>query len=213
MLLLLIAGGILSFRLLKHHVSNVEIISTDGTTKFTLEDATYEEIKSAPFSLNFRIGNINTFYVSLVESKPYYLYTLNEDGSRCREEGDFYLFCKDGHYFYLDMGNVYADLVEAVMEINTRGKGYVMISPFSEPSLRAAKDVFFSWEDTWGLFSFEDLVEFYERTAPEHYRVDEAAKSIHVDMYEPDGGWLKEAVTLSAAENGVVLSVRSEGAD
>lgn len=184
LLFLLIAGGILSFRLLKHHVSNVEIISTDGTTKFTLENATYEEIKSAPFALNFRIGNINTFYASLVENNPYYLYTLNEDGSRCREEGDFYLFCKDGHYFYLDMGSVYADLVESVMEINT-----------------------------WGLFSFEDLAEFYERTAPEHYRVDEAAKSIHVDMYEPDGGWRKEAVTLSAAENGVVLSVSPEYTD
>ncbi len=53
-------------------------------------------------------------------------------------------------------------------------------------------------------------MEFYERTSPEHYRVDEAVQSIYVDMYQPsyeDSAWRKEAVTLSVVENGVVLSV------
>lgn len=201
---------------IKKNINDVEIISTDGTTKFTLENATYEDTTSAPYALTFRISDINTFYSNFVENNPYYIYTLNGDGSRCRGEGELYFFCKDGHYFYLDMGNVYADLVEAVIEINTWEQWYAMISPFLEQSISASKDVFFAWEDTWGLLSFADLVEFYERTSPEHYRVDEAAQSIYVDMYKPsyaDSGWLKEAVTLSVVENGVVLSVSPEYTD
>ncbi len=172
--------------------------SIDGKVKYTFGKICNDEPKAiSDFSYECVISNLSLdkLFTDKFEGDLVY---LDDDNNTSTKVNKRCYICVDNHYFYFEICGenklIYRELIAGFYPENSEGG--VMISPFyDKEGLMWEQQNILSWNDTVGLNSFEDLVEFYKKTDSSLYEINEEKRSIIVKLF-----WKNELTSSDSAE-------------
>lgn len=223
-LIVLLIAAIAIFAYIMKKTRDVELVSYNGYESnviITLENAAASKSRGMDNMMRrkFTPRNINIFE-KCIKGKDFYLYSIEEDGSRSQNETGRYLLYKDYHYFLVERCDYtevdgtpstlyyYTELQVNVWNPEDKGddvdKMVYLPIMIEKGAIASDVPVFFKWSDTVGLSNFEDLKEYYSRLDDKTYSIDEENKCITLNS--ADEGNLGVA-DLYATDEGITLVI------
>lgn len=205
------ASAVIIF-LMKDKKYDVEMPSRDGETKLLFQEAATEEPERVGmYAYRFTVEDTSEFYTKFIENNSDVVYSVDDNNNQTTGETGRYLFCIDQHYYYIkpwEIPNTYK-YTELVFFVAGNGDGECVVPIISAQELYDTD--FFSWEDTAGIHSFEELKEFYSRIRSDRYEIDEETKTIYLSKYIA-AKWVPHRIALHVTEDGFKLeSVEESG--
>ena len=191
---------------------DVTLESSDFTAVLTFSEATKEEPERVGgFSYRFKLTDSKDFYTAYIADNPYVLYSvssLNEVGTG---ENDGYLLLINRSYFFVEKDSLsgwyrYSELANYLSD-----EAGFYITPVRNSSHyeEDGQSRFYSWDNTVGLHSFEELVGFYSRLPEQFYEADEKNRTIYTATYH-SGEWGEKLAVIRATDEGIYVSERKE---
>lgn len=190
---------------------DVSIMSVDKKTILQFDNiAQQDRLGQTSYQrYNFVLAENVFLWEDVIKDHPGYLYSLDDDNKQCSEETGRYILCQDGHYFYMrlqDGNKVF--VTEMVFEVCYSESDFFMdffLLPLVDIKAVSEGDNHFEWKNTAGLTSFEDLVEFYNRTDPKLFTIDSEKKSI--TLYSRDTRVKTPLAEISVSSDGISVIV------
>ena len=200
-----------------NRLRNVTCLSEDGTAELILKNATRKDIeRKSGYEFNFYPYDAEDFYEKIIEKNPSYVYAVDDNNSQVRAETGTYVFCVNHRYFCIkadewdDKLYGFRELINDRPQISNlwASDTGTVISPLrSDYDFPMSEEpVFYSWSDTYGLSSYEDLVDFYARTGEEMYTLKEDDKTILISVYA-HGKWHPDAMQLRVRDDNTGFDV------
>lgn len=207
--------GYLGFRSVVEYKMDVVLSSEDGTATLTFEKATKEKPgKTGELIYYFRSVKGDNIYEKYIKNHKGYLYSLDENGNRKEGETGSYVLCINHRYFHVKQEErlvIYRELIGAFYP--PEGRVGIIIAPvMDEDGFAHSITDMFSWKETAGLRSFEDLVAFYQRTEESLYEIDKENRDIYVSLYS-EGKWYPRGAKVHATEAGIEITRIQEDAE
>ncbi len=226
-ILVLLCAGVLIFHLLKKEKYDVSHTSLDEQVTLTLNDLADSEPWRNQGQVHYTAFTVEDIkdLSEKVKKSPYYIYTVDYKDKPESNIEEGYLFCKDGHYFYMTVEKDYVYLRDLVTEISffEGGGPYcylpVLYCPADGKQLDFNENVAswsFEWDETVGLTSFDDLVMYYSKMDKDKYQVFEEANRIELKHFEfysfmNSTEWSGyTSVIVTASDKGIVISIKPE---
>ena len=208
-LLIMACVGIFIWRINRLH--DVCIKSFDSKAEMIIKNVTHKDVERVGgYVYGFYVKNEDTFYEDYIEQNPSFMYAVNENNQKVLEETGRYVLCVDHRYFCVEADKWddklfrYREMMSERPQISNFMADDVgdIISPLVSTDYLKMSDEpeFYSWKDTFGLASFEDLVEFYSRTGDDMYTLKDDEKAILISVYAY-GKWHPEAMQIKVRED------------
>lgn len=208
MILLSIVISIIVFRNVAKTRDDVSLKSEDGKVTFTFEKVTKGNTNWQPGQIGFMPVDLKSFYSDYIENSEYYLYTLPVTDSQFNEV--IYVMLKEDHYFFVESGDLGVILYDGLSGCYTNGTAYYMHLPCNE-SLASVGFEHFLFEESLGISSYEDLLEYYGRLDESMYEANDEEKVIYLSICESDmEGWIKKGAKLTVTETGFDVELMPE---
>ncbi len=190
---------------------DVSIMSVDKETILQFDNiAQQDRLGQTSYQrYNFVIAENVSLWEDVIKDHPGYLYSLSDDNKRCSGESGRYILCQDGHYFFMrlqDGNKVF--VTELVFEVSYSEPDFFMdfsLLPLVDIRSISKGENSYEWKNTAGLTSFEDLVEFYNRTNSKLFTVDHEKKSI--TLYSEDARVKTPLAEISVSSDGISVIV------
>ena len=208
---LLVLIGVLVFLCRLNRSFDVRCISFDKTSELVFENVTRkDEQRWGAYEYAFYPKDPENFFEDYVKQNPAYVYSVDENNCRSKEETGTYIFCTNHRYYsvidyngelftYRELQNIKPNIGHYI----NGGPGGYIITPLRNEDYIQYQDQemdFRPWSDTFGLSSFEDLVEFYKRTGDNMFMVNEREKTILISIYDYKK-WHPEAMQIKVRED------------
>ncbi len=223
-ILVLLCAGVLIFHLLKKEKYDVSHTTLDEQVTLTLNDLADSEPWRNQGQVHYTAFTVEDIkdLSEKVKKSPYYIYTVDYKDKPESNIEEGYLFCKDGHYFYMTVEKDYVylrDLVSSAYYYEYTHDSFflpVIYHPadsnyfyFSDET----QSYYFMWSETVGLKSFDDLKEYYSRIDSGTCDIlsDKILiKEFHKFMHDPPEWTPEYALVITATETGFTIIVTDE---
>lgn len=197
---LLVIIIIFSFKKWVFVPTDVILQSVDGKVEFGFESITNEKTWSnGDFEISFHLMPEINFYEKYVKNNEFYVEDIQQEG---------YLFCKEGHYFYVEYLERTLTISELVGGFYANGTEYYVKLPYSS-GLAWAETNFLPYDELVGIDTYTDLLEFYKRTNGNEYVIDEINNTVYLSMYS-FGEMLDKGVKIVATDEGIEVTLLEE---
>lgn len=193
----------------------INITSVDGKVELYFgKIGAKKEIGQTTYQVHsFNIGESLSLWEDVIKQQPGYLYSIDSENRVCKEETGKYLLCQDGHYFLITLSSDNSSVVivrELVFELSfwkpLEYFGFVLM-PFTGDKHIGSDNCSFKWEDTVGLKSFDDLVEFYKRVDKKFYQINNDKT---ISLYSDDSQMDTPLVIMELNEEGIILKFAAD---
>ena len=192
---------IIIFRFAKGKRYDVTVTSYDGKTEFTLKGLAKNEPTESVYymdGIDFYVKNKREV-IRAVTHHEGYLYAFTKKGVRTEpKNAQGFLFIENGRYFVLKYINgepngkyfistndnhmMLMELRTVIKDYPYKGYAILPIASWFARELEPDGTYSIDWMYACGIHSFEDMVEFYERTDSRFYEVDYENRMIKVYM-------------------------------
>ena len=208
MVVLSIVISIVVFKNVAKTRDDVSLTSEDGKVTFTFEKVTKGKTNWQPGQIGFSPVDMENFYSDYIENNEYYLYTLQVPDSQFNEV--IYVMLKEDHYFFVESGDLGVTIYDGLSGCSTNGTAYYMHLPCNEDVATVGYEhILFT--QSFGISSYEDLIEFYGRLDESMYEAHDEEKVIYLSICESDNeGWIKNGAKVTVTETGFNVELMPE---
>ncbi len=214
-----IIGLLILFSKTKRKKYDISLASVDGQNVFIISKATYYEPAQLPKSANeitFENDNPPQLISNLKKRKDFWK-TIEVDGE---SKNPILLFEKNGSFFYLTSNEQDINLHSLRAFYFMDGQGstlgshlFVTVLPIENEMTWDWQDgAEYSWDETLGITSFEDLSEFYSRCDENFFSVDKTQQNVTLGAFFGEK-WYSDFGIVSVSSNGIKLTVNKTTID
>ena len=185
-----------------------------------LDRATFYEVEDHGYGLLLMDSEKKRLYSKFIENNSSYLYSVDTDNTRLKGETGTYVFFQNYRYFTIEMvsGEDQGDGTFLcremarygtlpIMAVNSQDEAVALlpIRANAETPIRV-EPTKYTWMDTYGMSSYKDLVEFYQRIESQHYTLKEDEQVILVAVYV-NHKWYPDALEVRVSDQGFEVRV------
>lgn len=206
------------------------ILSFDQSSQLVIADITHKDDRTKltqkgdhDYQLWLTPTEKQRFYHKFIKNAPNYIYSVEPNNTKQRTESGIYVFYYKHRYYAIEEepvedGESGEDGKFICREMACYGTLPVVASNSQDEvaailPLRAGiksplrlETAYYTWDDTYGMNSYEDLASFYERIGEEYYTLKEEEKTIYVSIYV-NQKWYPDALRIETFGSGFEVHV------